>query len=180
MSDGIFEKVLSHFDTLSADMEIVREMVSLGLDARVSAGIKVRQPLRKITFVGDRFKNISKSEELKEILLDELNIKEIEILPGEKEEVKLDIELDDELIEEGNYREFLRLVQSMRKKAGLQVEDEAELKIDIDESQRSFIDNNLEDLKKVAGIKNINYSSIEGEEDIQKINKIELKIVLIK
>ncbi len=180
MNDGIFEKVLSHFDTLSADMEIVREMVSLGLEARVSAGIKVRQPLRKISFTGDRFKNISKSEELKEILLDELNIKEIEIQGGEKEKVELDTELDDELIKEGNYREFLRLVQSMRKKAGLTIEDEIELKIDIDENKKDFIEDNFDDLKKVAGVKNINYSKIDGSEDLQKINNLEFKIVLIK
>ena len=51
---------------------------------------------------------------------------------------------------------------------------------DIDENKKTFIDNNLDDLKKVAGIKNINYSGIEGDEDLQKINNIELKIILIK
>jgi hypothetical protein len=53
-------------------------MVTLGLEARVSTGFKVRQPLRKIIFTGDRFKNIFKEEQLKGILLDELNIKNIE------------------------------------------------------------------------------------------------------
>jgi isoleucyl-tRNA synthetase len=180
LSENIISKTITSFDSLEDDMNILRDMVTMGLEARVSTGFKVRQPLRKITFTGDRFKNIFKEEQLKEILLEELNIKEIEFEKGEDEKVLLDTELDDELIEEGNYREFLRLVQSMRKNAGLKVEDIIELKIDILEDKKSFIENNLEDLEKIAGVKNINYSGIEGGEDSKKVNEIEFKMVLIK
>ncbi len=178
--EGLISKAFNSLNPLEEDMNVLRDMVTLGLESRVSTGFKVRQPLRKIVFIGDRFKNIDKSEELKEILLDELNIKEIEIQKGEKEKAELDTKLDDELIKEGKYREFLRIVQSMRKKAGMSVEEIAELKIDIEETKRDFIDDNLENLNKVAGIKNINYSSIEGEDDLQKVNDIEFKIILIK
>ena len=180
MEGGLISKAISSFDSLSEDMNILRDMVTLGLEARVSTGFKVRQPLKKIIFIGDRFKNIFKEEQFKNILLEELNIKEIEFEKGENEKVELDTELNDELILEGNYREFLRLVQSMRKNAGLKVEDIIELKIDIDESKKDFIQENLEDLEKTAGVKNINYSGIDGEEDNKKVNSIEFKMVLIK
>jgi hypothetical protein len=68
----------------------------------------------------------------------------------------------------------------MRKNAGLKVKDIIELKIDISEDKKPFIENNLEDLEKIAGVKNINYSGIDGEEDLKKVNDIEFKMVLIK
>ncbi len=69
------------------------------------------------------------SSELLTILADELNVREIVItqviengLPSKQDggvAVALDVELDDELIEAGRAREFLRQIQQLRKNQGL-------------------------------------------------------------
>lgn len=57
-------------------MEAARRVVSLGRAARNAAAIKTRQPLREVVVVADERlrKNL---EELEEIVLDELNVKEL-------------------------------------------------------------------------------------------------------
>ncbi|PID83445.1 hypothetical protein CSB11_01495 [Candidatus Campbellbacteria bacterium] len=193
------DKIVSNKHILE-QMQMVRDIVSFGLEARSEAGIKVRQPLQKALAVGD-FSEISKNEQFVEIIKDELNVKELvfaENLDEVQEKYKefenkalenkesdneifvfLDTVLNDELKEEGNFREFLRLVQTLRKKEGLQVKDEIELKIDVDQNSKDFIEKNKEELKNTAGVKNINYSEIPTGESV-KINDIELKVILIK
>lgn len=179
---NIIERIILPEGNILEKMVVVREIVSLGLEQRSILGIKVRQPLAGMKVFGTThyLKEIFKEEQFLEIIKDELNIKEInlEIIDVDLK-VKLDPELTAELKKEGDFREFLRLVQTMRKKAGLEIKDEIELKIDIAENQKDFIAENLKELKKTAGVTNINYLKIDSGE-IVKINEIELKVVLLK
>ncbi len=103
-------------ELLSA-MAHVRGIVSLGLEARVRAGIKVRQPLAKITIKGSQVLDAT----LEAILLDELNIKTAHYEAGGDLRVELDTILTPDLILEGHVRELMRHIQSLRKQANLQV-----------------------------------------------------------
>ncbi len=107
--------------TLEDKMDNVRKVVEKTLSLRSEAGIKVRQPLAKITcFVtGD-----SPKENLLEVLADEVNVKKVEWKrTTETLRVILDTDLTDELKSEGDARELMRNIQKLRKKAGLQVND---------------------------------------------------------
>jgi isoleucyl-tRNA synthetase len=77
-------------------MELAREISSLGLSARNSAGIKVRQPLSKVlAYVpGKR----SLSNELVEIVTDELNVKELEYVAEASQLVNYQVMPDNKLL----------------------------------------------------------------------------------
>ncbi|NLD42179.1 MAG: isoleucine--tRNA ligase [Chloroflexi bacterium] len=69
-------------EELMAQMSLARSVASLGLGARGSANIKVRQPLaRALVYAGDQHSDLS--EELRAIILDELNVKEVQLVDRE-------------------------------------------------------------------------------------------------
>jgi isoleucyl-tRNA synthetase len=77
-------------ESLSERMSAARRVVALGRAARNSASIKTRQPLREVVVVGETSGDGSDDfrdgvESLKEIVLDELNVKEMRF--GEVEDV---------------------------------------------------------------------------------------------
>jgi len=129
-------------EDLNSAMERVRQIVTLGLSLRVTAQTKVRQPLK--TLLVKNKEGIS--EELWELVREELNVKEIkeksdldelirnQSLPEnylgttEKDEsVALFTKLDEDLILEGEMREVIRQIQEGRKKAGFNIEDKIKL-----------------------------------------------------
>lgn len=135
-------------------MSKTRELVTAGLEARQKAGIKVRQPLVSLTV------NQKLANEYLELIKDEVNVKEV--LVGES--LALDTNITEELQREGDFREFLRSVQELRKAENLLPSDM--VNISIPENQKSLISGFEEEFKKVAGIKEIRFS---GEEiKIQK------------
>jgi len=91
----------------------VRDIVSLGLQERNNAGIKVRQPLKELRYGGEKL-----DKNLEAIIADELNVKTVVHKKGD-ETVRLDTTLDESLVEEGVVRELIRCIQSKRKEAGL-------------------------------------------------------------
>lgn len=105
-------------EALLKDMQVVRVLASKGLEARERAGVKVRQPLARLT-VG----SLPQDAELQAILRDELNIKEVVEDPQLGEDVVLDTELTKELKEEGMVREMVRRIQAWRKEEGLSIAD---------------------------------------------------------
>lgn len=59
---------------LISQMERVRDACTAALFLRNEAGVRVRQPLQKVTFIGVSSDNLD--EELKQLVLDEINVKE--------------------------------------------------------------------------------------------------------
>jgi len=139
--DSIDEKLLHN-------MEEVRRIVSLGLEARQRADIKVRQPLQKLSAFSSE---LSGKGELLELIKDELNVKEVVIDESvAKGEVLLDTSISDALKEEGNVREVLRFIQELRKGAGLTPHDPAILVVSSDAEVESFLEKHWEVLSATA------------------------------
>lgn len=100
-------------------MKELRKMSEVGNSARKTAGIKVRQPLAKITFENA---GLSLSEEMTEILKDELNVKEVIYKVGNGDlSATLDTKITQSLREEGEVRELIRRVQELRKSQSMQL-----------------------------------------------------------
>ncbi len=93
------------------DMDTVRKIVEAGLAARAEAGIKIRQPLA--SYSTSLVKALP--ADLTEIITDELHIQTLQFGVDQ-----LDTELTPELVEQGLYREVVRLANALRKQAGLQ------------------------------------------------------------
>jgi len=105
-------------DNLNREMAEVRNLISLGLQARATAKIKVRQPLSKVSI-----KAPIDNRELQDIIKDELNVKEVIIDKESATEVELDTQISEELRLEGMAREMVRFIQEMRKEAGYEVDN---------------------------------------------------------
>ncbi|MFA6427182.1 MAG: isoleucine--tRNA ligase [Candidatus Magasanikbacteria bacterium] len=115
-------------DQVIIDMAQVRKVVEMGLALRAEAGIKVRQPLSQFSIFNFQFSN-----ELKVIISEELNIKEIsEAVDLEKNwimkedgslKVALNTEINGELKKEGLVREIVRTINQMRKEQKLTIQD---------------------------------------------------------
>jgi isoleucyl-tRNA synthetase len=140
---------------LAEAMSEVRRLASLGLAKREEVKIRVRQPLSKLTIK----RKEALDEGLIEILKDEVNVKEIVFDPNinlpEGEEMQLDVALTPELKEEGIIRETTRLVQGLRRDAGLNPADLMNLYIQCDPATWTVIDSHLSDLRSEVGAKEI-------------------------
>ena len=77
-------------------MELAREISSLGLSARNSAGIKVRQPLSKVLAYAPGKRSLS--DELVEIVTDELNVKGLEYVSEASQLVNYQVLPDNKLL----------------------------------------------------------------------------------
>jgi isoleucyl-tRNA synthetase len=115
---------------LNKKMSLTRKIVSLGLKARSESQLKVRQPLSKLQIA-----NYKLQTEFLNLIKEELNVKEKEkkknikkrkswIIAKEEElKITLNTKVTPQLRKEGEIREFVRLVQEMRKRAGLKPKD---------------------------------------------------------
>jgi len=107
---------------LAKKMDIVRKTVESGLSDRNEKGIKVRQPLLSLKYSG-----VKLDAELENIIAEEVNVKEVVFDAKLKTAIALNTDITEELKIEGLAREIVRQVQSMRKKAGFNVEDRINL-----------------------------------------------------
>ena len=89
-------------------MEEARDIVTLALEARDKAGIKVRQPLASLSIPGTS----KLTEAFRSIIADEVNVK---IVVPHGEAVVLDTTLTDALKDEGMLRDVVREIQAFRK-----------------------------------------------------------------
>lgn len=118
-------------ESLISSMAYVREIINEGLRQRAEAAIKVRQPLAAVTVV-DNTGVLNK--ELKNIIAEELNVKEVKVKSVTKITTSnliavIDLRLTPKLKQEGLAREIIRNVQKARKDAGLNVDDRIELQL---------------------------------------------------
>ena len=170
---SLFSKFGSKKLSITEEMNKVREIVTLGLEARQKAGIKVRQPLSKI-----EIKDLSLAQKYSELIKDELNIKELIENKNITTEVVLDTEITEELRQEGSYRELVRAIQDMRKKMGLTPSDIISVFIDVNEEGKKLIQKFEIDLLKVITASKLEFVENEGEEI--KVDELVFKVKIVK
>jgi isoleucyl-tRNA synthetase len=140
-------------------MQTIREIVSLGLEARQKAGIKVKQPLSKL-----KVKNEELKSEYLELIKEELNVKEVILVASSESleaSVELDTEITPELKREGEYRELVRMVQDLRKEKGLLPSDV--ITLTLPEKYRETISGFGEEMKKTVGAKEITFTDVSED-----------------
>lgn len=104
LADSRFEKHLE----VEQKMNKTREVVEAALAVRAAAGIKVRQPLAKLTVTPVL------ADFYPDLVADELNVKEV-VSDTSTTVPVLDLTITPELKLEGEYRELVRTVQELRK-----------------------------------------------------------------
>ena len=178
-------------ERLLLDMEEIRNLANKALSLRASANIKVRQPLKRLTVNPDFVKFLSKSasqKSLTDILKDEINVQEIALKPGLKNEIELDTEITPELYKEGFLREFVRLIQKTRQDGGLGVDDFIYLSISVAPDIRVILEEKINTLKAQVKAKRIDFTdasqiskekfaikfdtSLEGKDAVIAIKKV--------
>lgn len=157
-------------DKVIKDMVEVRKVVSLALEARAAANIKVRQPLATV-FVPNG--SVAVGGEYAQLVMDEVNVKDVVEHDGG---VKLDTDISDELKKEGMVRDFLRHVQQLRKSQKLTPNDKPTLLINTDSEIQYLVEENLEEIKKTAQLSAISFGETEGEEVSLGGSKVMLSI----
>ena len=128
-------------EVVLTQMAKTREVITAGLAERMKkteteAQIKVRQPLAKLVYAGEKLDDF-----YEQIIMEEVNVKSVEY----GEALALDKTLTPELLEEGKIRELIRFVQAARKKAGLNVDDRIKLMVsmEVPETYREMLMNEV-------------------------------------
>ncbi|MEK7157633.1 MAG: DUF5915 domain-containing protein, partial [Patescibacteria group bacterium] len=156
-------------EKLLEDMEEVRRIVSLGLEARAKANIKVRQPLASLKIKSNPSadgSNLKSQEQMLKLIKDELNVKEVIFDDKIQTEVELDTEISPELQEEGDLRDLIRGLQDLRKKSGLNPSDKIVLLVQAEIQAREFMEKFAGEIKKSAGVERLEFKTVveDGQE----------------
>jgi isoleucyl-tRNA synthetase len=166
-----FAKASAIEEEILKNMEETRKIVSLALEKRMTAGIKVRQPLKSLKVKSEKLKN---KEEYLELIKDEVNVKEVEFNKNLEGEVELDTEITEELQKEGNARDLVRVIQELRKNKDLVPSDTIELLVDTDENGKEFLNSVSDEIKKPTNVSQFVFQENNGEES--EINGIKYRI----
>ncbi len=127
-------------EELNRQMQDVRDIIQTALQLRTKAGMKVRQPLAKLTILPTQTNADKKSnlldEELVKIIKEEVNGKNVEVVEDvesveesddiildDERKVALNTEITEELKLEGQAREIIRCIQQMRKEADYEIDN---------------------------------------------------------
>ena len=173
---SLLSKVLHLGDSgknVIANMESVRNLVTLGLEARQKTGIKVRQPLRSFKVKGSPL-----PPQYVELIKEELNVKEILFDKDLNTDVFLDVRIDESLKAEGDYREFVRALQDMRKKMGLTPNESVGLVVSTDEKGKELIETFRKDMEKTVMLSDIKFAETDGE--TIRLDELTFKVSLEK
>ena len=159
-------------EAVLVQMVKTREIITAGLAERMKktefeAQIKVRQPLAKLVYAGEKLDDF-----YEQIIMEEVNVKSVE----HGEALVLDKTLTPELLEEGKIRELIRFVQSARKKAGLNVDDRIKLMVsmEVPETYREMLMNEVlaEELVQEGNFGYDEIVKVQGENVAISLEKI--------
>jgi isoleucyl-tRNA synthetase len=171
-------------------METVKELLSVALLARQTAGIKVRWPVGVIYIetksheIGDAVNSFGG------ILLDLVNVKEIKLVAAKPEgdtaaqvfsqgTLHLDKKIDEALYEEGVLNEVKRRFQMMRKEAELVESDRISISIDAEKELEGIIKKHEKSLCEAVNASALAYS-VEKEMKEYTIDGRLVKLALKK
>ncbi|TSC78066.1 MAG: isoleucyl-tRNA synthetase [Parcubacteria group bacterium Gr01-1014_24] len=164
MLKGILDIFSGEKNKVLKNMETVRQIVTLGLEARQKTGIKVRQPLGEL-----KVKSLKLGGEFLEIMKEELNVGRILEDKNISEEVWLDTTITPELRAEGEYRDFMRELQDTRKKMGLAPGDKMAMSIETIYKKYKIIPSLQEHMLRVAAVASLicdNFNESLNKEEI--------------
>ncbi len=142
-------------------MKEVRLLVTLGLEARAKAGIKVRQPLNSLKIKSQKLKA---NPEYFNLIMDEVNVKGIVFDESNVNEVELDTNITEDLRQEGIMRDIVRAIQEMRKNKNLKPNDIVSLVVDTDAEGKKIFEKFNDEISKPTGLKEIVFEEMEGGE----------------
>ncbi|MDA8596971.1 class I tRNA ligase family protein, partial [Candidatus Pacebacteria bacterium] len=140
-------------------MQTTREIVSLALEQRAKANLKVRQPLGLLSVTGERFTGA-----FVELIEAEVNVKQVAFAAAGAEVIVLDTTMTPELRTEGDAREFIRQVQEIRKKAGLQQHDRIKMTVQSADDGEAIVNQFADDIKKTVGADTLEFGDADGTE----------------
>ncbi len=164
-----------NIDLIIKEMDEVRRIVSLALELRASAGIKVRQPLQSLTVKSSALQG---KQDLILLITDEVNVKEIIFDPACLNEVTLDTGITPALKQEGRYRELLRMIQDLRKSNNLILSDEIIIHVQTNDEGQTLINTFSGKLKKIARIRDFVFVVVAN--DLQYIDGIPFFLSITK
>ena len=159
-------------EAVLVQMAKTREIITAGLAERMKkteseAQIKVRQPLAKLVYAGEKLDDF-----YEQIIMEEVNVKSVE----HGEALVLDKTLTPDLLEEGKIRELIRFVQAARKKAELNVDDRIKLMVsmEVPEAYQGMLMNEVlaEELVKEGNFSYDEIVKVQGENVAISLEKI--------
>jgi isoleucyl-tRNA synthetase len=145
------------------------EIIENGLRFRDKSQIGLKWPLHKASIKSSN----EPREEIKSIIMSQLNVKSLEFSDSENLEVELDLNLTPELEAEGYARELSRKVQAFRKTLGLEKQDKIKLNIKINEEFKKILNSQVEFIKERTN--SSEFSFIEADNELYS-NKEQFKI----
>ena len=167
------------------EMNVVRDICSLGHAIRKQAGVKARQPLASLK-LKVKSEKLKIEKELLNLIKDELNVKKAEFTDKIEQkddwavkkdnniEIALNLELSTELKEEGMVREITRQIQKMRKQAGYEPIHTILIQAFGTESLNKILEKNKEFICKQTIAQNLNIKEKSAKTfDLQEEIKIE-------
>lgn len=140
-------------------MDGARALVEKAHALRAAAKIRVRQPLASATI------KIEITDDIQEILKEEINVKEIIVDQNIQNDIELDTKLTAELQLEGECRDLVRQIQDLRKRAGLSPADKIGLFYDAEGSVAKIIEKFGDQIKTETNLTNIQAGQ-RGDETI--------------
>ncbi|MDD3808010.1 MAG: DUF5915 domain-containing protein [Candidatus Pacebacteria bacterium] len=115
-------------EDLLSQMDKIRDLSTQALKIRQEKGVKVRQPLNALIIKN----SFDVDDGVLEILKDEINVKNVVFDNTISDDLDLDVNLTEELVNEGKYRELTRLVQELRRESNYSPNDLVDLSIIVD------------------------------------------------
>ncbi|MCS7316977.1 MAG: isoleucine--tRNA ligase [Candidatus Dojkabacteria bacterium] len=162
------------------EMSIVKEICEMGLSIRTTNNIKLRQPLNSMRIYLNNSTVPSLSSWMTELILDELNIKTIRETLEEFDtnqqgclinnllgiSICIDLNITEELKEEGLVREVIRYIQSKRKNMGLEISDKIQVNIIVtNHDTYRYIQKHMQDITKKTNIDILNLTVVDNTND---------------
>jgi len=126
---------------LEEKMTETRNLVTLALAERAKTGLRIRQPLNRLTI---NRQEIINDQELIQLVKEGVNVKKVIFGQG----IKLDTKITADLKAEGVIRDLTRFVQDMRKDGGLKPRQQIYLRWAATPSLRKLIQSRQEEIKK--------------------------------
>ncbi|HVV15248.1 MAG TPA: class I tRNA ligase family protein [Candidatus Paceibacterota bacterium] len=137
-------------EKLLADMEVVRKTASMALEARERAGIKIRQPLGKLSA-----KSLPADLGLRQLIAEEVNVKEIIEDVVMEDDISLDTTMTPELRDEGIMRTLMRRVQEWRKDEQLTIADRPDYTLVVTAEENPVAQKYREEIRKATGLNSL-------------------------